>query len=163
MIDETTLAQQISPHFAGYMNNVCHHVTARSVERFTGPFNHTLNNEMLIIGNTADVSSHSCLTENDMLMVKKPITPVQNAKKVNDLLHHSSRLVIQDGSGVSRLLDVIDPPTGNSSTILRYTTSHLISILEGSFLQRKERFNRTHVHTHTASADGKSAGELCVQ
>ena len=104
MIDETTLAQQISPHFAGYMNNVCHHVTARSVERFTGPFNHTLNNEMLIIGNTADVSSHSCLTENDMLMVKKPITPVQNAKKVNDLLHHSSRLVIQDGSGVSRLV-----------------------------------------------------------
>lgn len=56
ILDEMALAQKTSPHFAGLGIPVCHHMTARSVERFTGPFNQTLNNEILIIGNTADVS-----------------------------------------------------------------------------------------------------------
>ncbi|KAF8314503.1 alpha/beta-hydrolase [Clavulina sp. PMI_390] len=50
-------------------------------ERFTGPWNSSLANPMLIIGNTAD-----------------PTTPVANAKRINEHLA-DSRLVVQDGPG----------------------------------------------------------------
>lgn len=51
-------------------------------ERFTGPFNHTLANPMLIL---------SALTD--------PITPLASARTVNRLMSKSSRLLIQDTLG----------------------------------------------------------------
>ena len=56
ILDEMTYTQQrTSHHFATLDIDMCHHWKARETERFTGPFNHTLRNEMLVIGNTADV------------------------------------------------------------------------------------------------------------
>ncbi|KZV91479.1 alpha/beta-hydrolase [Exidia glandulosa HHB12029] len=60
----------------------CHNWRLRAPKRFTGPFNHTLSNTILVIGNTAD-----------------PVTPLANAMRVNKLLQDSSRLIIQDSSG----------------------------------------------------------------
>ena len=56
IVNELILAQKSSVHFAGMRSGLCHHMTSRSAERFTGPFNHTLSNEIVVIGNTADVS-----------------------------------------------------------------------------------------------------------
>ncbi|TDL24013.1 alpha/beta-hydrolase [Rickenella mellea] len=83
LVDEIVIAwKDVSPHFGSIEIDMCHHWSVRETERFTGPFNHTLSNEILIIGNTAD-----------------PITPLANAKSVNNMLGDSSRLIIQDGSG----------------------------------------------------------------
>ncbi|THH10350.1 hypothetical protein EW145_g1383 [Phellinidium pouzarii] len=83
MLSEMMLSQQhVSRHFSILDFDMCHHWTARETERFTGPFNHTLNNEILVIGNTAD-----------------PITPVHNARAVNKMMPESTRLIVQDGSG----------------------------------------------------------------
>jgi len=74
--------KNVSPHFGAIdASFMCHHWKPRESERFTGPFNATLSNDILVIGNTAD-----------------PITPVANARAVTDLLPNS-RLVVQDGSG----------------------------------------------------------------
>ncbi|KAF8522995.1 TAP-like protein-domain-containing protein [Gautieria morchelliformis] len=82
-IDEAVLTYELtSKRFASLELDMCHHWTPRETERFTGPFNSSLSNQVLIIGNTAD-----------------PITPVANAKAVNQLLQNDSRLLIQDGSG----------------------------------------------------------------
>ncbi|KAF8314505.1 alpha/beta-hydrolase [Clavulina sp. PMI_390] len=54
---------------------------ATASERYTGPWNSSLANPILIIGNTAD-----------------PICPVANAKQVNEYLA-DSRLIIQDSPG----------------------------------------------------------------
>ncbi|KAI5114646.1 hypothetical protein M0805_009165, partial [Coniferiporia weirii] len=51
-------------------------------ERFTGPWNHTLRNPILIVSNTAD-----------------PVTPIASGRLVNSLLHDSSRLLIQNSPG----------------------------------------------------------------
>ena len=53
------------------------------MERFSGPFNAELSNQILVIGNKAD-----------------PITPFRNAKVVADLLGDSAQLAQQDGFGV---------------------------------------------------------------
>ncbi|KAF8586360.1 hypothetical protein K439DRAFT_1659729 [Ramaria rubella] len=80
-IDEAVLVYEgTSRMFASLELDMCHHWTSRETERFTGPFNASLSNQILIIGNT-------------------PITPVVNAKTVNQLLKNDSRLLIQDGSG----------------------------------------------------------------
>jgi len=79
---ETTALQSTSPHFAGLGALECHNMRVKAAERFTGPFNHTLTNEILIIGNTAD-----------------PITPLRNAISVNKMLSKSSRLIVHQGSG----------------------------------------------------------------
>lgn len=51
--------QSISRHFGpmgtGIFFPSCQHWKGKAAERFTGPFNHTLNNNVLIVGNTADV------------------------------------------------------------------------------------------------------------
>ncbi|QRV74200.1 Abhydrolase domain-containing protein [Ceratobasidium sp. AG-Ba] len=74
--------EQVSTHFAAIEASMCHHWNTREAERYLGPFNHTtLANDILVIGNTAD-----------------PITPVVNARTVNQLLPQS-RLIVQDGSG----------------------------------------------------------------
>lgn len=60
MVDAMALSQQrTSIHFSALDVDMCHHWTARETERFTGPFNRTLANEMLVIGNTADASVFS--------------------------------------------------------------------------------------------------------
>ncbi|KLO17987.1 alpha/beta-hydrolase [Schizopora paradoxa] len=82
IIRETAEFQGVSPHFAGMDIPPCHNVQVKASERFTGPFNHTLANEILIIGNTAD-----------------PVTPLRNAISVNKMLSGSSRLVVHQGSG----------------------------------------------------------------
>ncbi|KAF8314513.1 hypothetical protein DL93DRAFT_2167299 [Clavulina sp. PMI_390] len=68
--------------FAGFgSQSVCFVWKPVAIERYTGPWNATLANKVLIIGNSAD-----------------PITPLASAKKVNELLA-DSRLVVQDGPG----------------------------------------------------------------
>ncbi|GJJ10323.1 hypothetical protein Clacol_004549 [Clathrus columnatus] len=80
------VTHQISPIFGETLVNqppaFCHRFPTRAVERFTGPFNHTLAFPVLVIGNTAD-----------------PVTPFQNAQKVANLLGKSARLIKQDGFG----------------------------------------------------------------
>jgi hypothetical protein len=60
----------------------CHRWPARAVERFTGPWNSTLKNPIIIIGNKAD-----------------PITPFLDASIVAGWLGDSATLVEQDGLG----------------------------------------------------------------
>lgn len=60
----------------------CHRWPARAVERFTGPWNHTLKNPIIIIGNKAD-----------------PATPFQDASTVAGWLGDNAILVEQDGYG----------------------------------------------------------------
>lgn len=84
---------------------MCHHWKSREAERFVGPFNHTtLANDILVIGNTADVCDGQIVQRSmtDVLPLQ-PITPVVNARTVNRLLPQS-RLVVQDGSGVRTVL-----------------------------------------------------------
>lgn len=60
----------------------CHRWPARAVERFTGPWNNTLKNPIIIIGNKAD-----------------PATPFLDASTVAGWLGDSATLVEQDGYG----------------------------------------------------------------
>ncbi|GJJ10333.1 hypothetical protein Clacol_004559 [Clathrus columnatus] len=80
------VTQQISPIFGEVLivqaPIFCHRFPTRAVERFTGPFNHTLAFPILVIGNKAD-----------------PITPFQNAQNVANSLGESARLIQQDGFG----------------------------------------------------------------
>ena len=52
LVEEAKLAVDVAPHFAGLDKEVCHHWQVEPVERFDGPFNHTLANPILVIGNT---------------------------------------------------------------------------------------------------------------
>ncbi|GJJ10321.1 hypothetical protein Clacol_004547 [Clathrus columnatus] len=82
------VTQQISPLFGEVLivqaPVFCHRFPTRAVERFTGPFNHTLAFPMLVVGNKAD-----------------PVTPFQNAQNVANSLGESARLIQQDGFGRS--------------------------------------------------------------
>ncbi|KAL7284631.1 hypothetical protein ACG7TL_001927 [Trametes sanguinea] len=60
----------------------CHHWPVTPPERFSGPWNHTLRNPILIVSNTAD-----------------PITPLATGQLVNDRFGSSSRLLVQDSAG----------------------------------------------------------------
>ncbi|KZT53796.1 alpha/beta-hydrolase [Calocera cornea HHB12733] len=73
---------QTSPHF-GAMNvpDICPIWPIKESDFFQGPFNHTLTNDILIIGNTYD-----------------PITPLTNAKAVHSMLKQST-LIQHDGYG----------------------------------------------------------------
>ncbi|CAE6339635.1 unnamed protein product, partial [Rhizoctonia solani] len=64
----------------------CHHWPVRAVERYTGPWNKTLSNTIIVIGNEAD-----------------PITPLVCAKNVADALGDSAVLIEQDDYGHSSL------------------------------------------------------------
>ncbi|RPD59757.1 alpha/beta-hydrolase [Lentinus tigrinus ALCF2SS1-6] len=64
----------------------CSFWPARAVERYTGPFNKTLGNKVLVIGNTAD-----------------PITPFRQAKQLADLMGSSATLIRQNGFGHASL------------------------------------------------------------
>ena|ERR1700761_8107396 len=56
-IEEDALTAEIAPHFVTALKTTCQHWRAKPAERFTGPFNSTLANPILVIGNTADVSN----------------------------------------------------------------------------------------------------------
>ncbi|EJT96858.1 hypothetical protein DACRYDRAFT_112199 [Dacryopinax primogenitus] len=60
----------------------CHYWPVNPPERFTGPWNHTLKNPILVQSNTAD-----------------PITPISSARLLKDLLGGSAILVLQNGPG----------------------------------------------------------------
>ncbi|KAH7329760.1 Alpha/Beta hydrolase protein [Rhizoctonia solani] len=64
----------------------CHRWPVRAVERYTGPWNNTLSNPILVIGNVAD-----------------PITPFKSAKNIADALGGSAILIEQDDYGHSSL------------------------------------------------------------
>ncbi|KAI0786684.1 TAP-like protein-domain-containing protein [Abortiporus biennis] len=51
-------------------------------EKFSGPWNHTLRNPLLVVSNMAD-----------------PVTPISSGKLVVDLLGNSSRLLVQNSPG----------------------------------------------------------------
>lgn len=54
--------QSTTWNFAGLGPSTCYHWRAiKPIERYTGPFNHTLKNEILIIGNTADVRGFNAI------------------------------------------------------------------------------------------------------
>ncbi|KAG9106063.1 hypothetical protein FRC07_008976 [Ceratobasidium sp. 392] len=81
--------REVSPMFGpmwGDAGLYCHRWPARAVERYTGPWNKTLSNPILVIGNEAD-----------------PITPFVSAKKVADALGDSAVLVEQDDYGHTSL------------------------------------------------------------
>ncbi|KAJ3995923.1 hypothetical protein F5050DRAFT_1823248 [Lentinula boryana] len=79
--------REVSPHF-GLSTGVsepdggCQYWAVDGPERYTGPWNATLETKMLIISNTAD-----------------PITPKSSGLLVNSLMPHSSVIIIQDGPG----------------------------------------------------------------
>ncbi|TCD60113.1 hypothetical protein EIP91_010701 [Steccherinum ochraceum] len=60
----------------------CEYWPVTPPERFSGPWNHTLNNPILVLSNTED-----------------PVTPLDSALKVQDHLGDSARLLLQDGPG----------------------------------------------------------------
>ncbi|KAF8309550.1 hypothetical protein DL93DRAFT_2170251 [Clavulina sp. PMI_390] len=65
---------------------VCHKWPARAVERYTGPWNATLSEKVLIIANQGD-----------------PITPKANAELVAGMLGNSSAFLLRDGYGHTSL------------------------------------------------------------
>lgn len=71
----------------------------REPERFTGPWNNTLANPMLIISALSDpyvAASPICRTTHYM---RCSITPLASARLVNRLMPESTRLLIQDTPG----------------------------------------------------------------
>ncbi|KAJ3732572.1 hypothetical protein DFJ43DRAFT_1154298 [Lentinula guzmanii] len=77
--------REVSPHFGlstgvGEPDGGCQYWAVDGPERYTGPWNATLETKMLIISNTAD-----------------PITPKSSGLLVNSLMPHSSVIIIQDG------------------------------------------------------------------
>ncbi|CAE6441468.1 unnamed protein product [Rhizoctonia solani] len=80
-------SRMFAPFIGWYAGGMyCHHWPARAVERFTGPFNHTLKNKIMVIGNLAD-----------------PITPFISAKAVADGLGDSAVLLKHNGYGHTSL------------------------------------------------------------
>ncbi|KAF9648255.1 hypothetical protein BDM02DRAFT_3115743 [Thelephora ganbajun] len=79
------VVKDVSPVFGGQFpqpGHYCHRWPSRAVERFTGPWNSTLKNPIIIIGNKAD-----------------PATPFLDASLVAGWLGKSATLVEQDGYG----------------------------------------------------------------
>ncbi|KAF7331462.1 hypothetical protein MKEN_00024900 [Mycena kentingensis (nom. inval.)] len=80
------MLESVSPHFGANVfisepDGGCQ-FWPRGPERFTGPWNASLEVPMLIVSNTMD-----------------PITPIENGLLVNSMMPESSRLIIQDGPG----------------------------------------------------------------
>ncbi|KZT53799.1 alpha/beta-hydrolase [Calocera cornea HHB12733] len=82
MIDSIRASFKVAPHFASMdFPDLCHLWPVEQNERFTGPWNHTLSNDILIIGNTND-----------------PVTPLRSARHVHEW-QKNSVLIHQDGFG----------------------------------------------------------------
>ncbi|KDN35450.1 hypothetical protein RSAG8_11588, partial [Rhizoctonia solani AG-8 WAC10335] len=88
LVDLTDNYSRMFAPFMGWYSGgmFCHHWPVRAVERFTGPFNHTLRNKIMVIGNLAD-----------------PITPFISAKAVADGLGDSAVLLKHNGYGHTSL------------------------------------------------------------
>ncbi|KDQ21467.1 hypothetical protein BOTBODRAFT_25909 [Botryobasidium botryosum FD-172 SS1] len=85
------VTREVSPLFGptfGDAGFYCHRWGTRAVERYTGPWNRTLANPILVIGNEAD-----------------PITPFASAQVVADLLGNSAVIIQQDDFGHSSLAE----------------------------------------------------------
>ncbi|KAM0787663.1 hypothetical protein ACM66B_003726 [Microbotryomycetes sp. NB124-2] len=96
MVDKTLAALKVSPHFAANVHPIepdggCQWwpVAGRAPERFTGPWNNTLDTPMLIISNTVD-----------------PITPLTSGKEIKKSMGDSARLLIQNSVGHCSLSSV---------------------------------------------------------
>ncbi|KAJ7687836.1 Alpha/Beta hydrolase protein [Mycena rosella] len=79
--------REVSPHFGasvsvGEPDGGCQYWKFSGPERFTGPWNATLEWPMLIVSNTMD-----------------PITPIESGLRINSLMPDSTHLIIQDGPG----------------------------------------------------------------
>ncbi|KZO93671.1 alpha/beta-hydrolase [Calocera viscosa TUFC12733] len=82
MLDSVKKSFKVAPNFATIdFPDLCHLWPVEQKERFTGPWNHTLANDILVIGNTYD-----------------PVTPLINAKHVHEW-QKNSVLVQHDGFG----------------------------------------------------------------
>lgn len=84
------VVKDVSPMFGIQFpqpTHYCHRWASRAVERFAGPWNHTLKNPIIVIGNKAD-----------------PTTPFADAVEVAGFLGDSAVLVEQDGLGHSSLV-----------------------------------------------------------
>ena len=82
----------------------CEYWPVTPPERFQGPWNNTLSNTILVLSNTVSETSKQYLTPFLVLtwtVQEDPITPLDSALKVEDLLGDSARLLLQDGPGVS--------------------------------------------------------------
>ncbi|ORY92735.1 TAP-like protein-domain-containing protein [Leucosporidium creatinivorum] len=89
MTNKTLYNLEQSPHFGASVSLIepdggCQFwpASGKTPERFTGPWNATLDTPMLIISNTAD-----------------PITPLASGRELNALMGPSSRLLIQNSPG----------------------------------------------------------------
>ncbi|KAG8917744.1 hypothetical protein FRC02_002894 [Tulasnella sp. 418] len=87
MLDEIiSVTENVSslygPALSSEAGNYCHRWGVRAAERFTGPWNATLANRILVTGNTAD-----------------PITPLSNSKWVADQFGDKATLLIQNAYG----------------------------------------------------------------
>ena len=82
----------------------CEYWPVTPPERFSGPWNNSLSNTILVLSNTVSRIRTQYLMS---LLVftwsvqEDPITPLDSALKVEDLLGDSARLLLQDGPGVS--------------------------------------------------------------
>ncbi|KAJ7250723.1 hypothetical protein C8J57DRAFT_1667415 [Mycena rebaudengoi] len=88
--------RDVSPHFGpsvsvGEPDGGCQYWPVRGLERFTGPWNATLEWPMLIVSNTMDpISAVSEL---------RAESPIESGLRINSLVRDSTRLIIQDGPG----------------------------------------------------------------
>ncbi|KAG8711023.1 hypothetical protein FRC09_020817 [Ceratobasidium sp. 395] len=82
LVDSARTASPVFGQQWGDAGLYCHNWPVRAVERFTGPFNKTLSNKIIVIGNEAD-----------------PATPFLSAKNVADALGDSAILIEQDDFG----------------------------------------------------------------
>ncbi|KAJ7935989.1 hypothetical protein B0H13DRAFT_2304056 [Mycena leptocephala] len=100
--------REVSPHFGaslslGEPDGGCEYWVARAPERFTGPWNATLEWPMLIVSNTVhgpvslDSSFHP--VQGLIYLLRGRITPIESGIRINELIGDSSLLVIQDGPG----------------------------------------------------------------
>jgi hypothetical protein len=86
----------------------------RAVERYQGPWNHTLANKVLVIGNKGD-----------------PVTPLASAKKLASLLGPKSAVLLQrDGYGVSLPIFTFRPftlhcPYLETDVIIRFISAYI--------------------------------------
>jgi hypothetical protein len=96
----------------GSASHYCHKWPVRAVERFHGPWNHTLAWPILIIGNTAD-----------------PVTPLASAKVLADMLGDSAILIEEETFGHTSSLK----SDCTNSAIKEYFTAGKVGVTFGIF------------------------------
>ncbi|CAE6451043.1 unnamed protein product [Rhizoctonia solani] len=109
------VSHMFGPIGATLPETYCHRWPVRAVERYTGPWNKTLSNPILVIGNKAD-----------------PITPYVSAKRVADAFGSSAVLIEQDGYG-----------HGSVAMHSNCTTSALLGYFLHNRLPHEDKFCKT--------------------